>query len=181
MLISDRDGVLFDTCEANLASYSRAASLIGLKTDNWELEKAIHSGEGFLTFYNKAWPNISASQVVLLKESKQTLFIEYLSQIRLNFDFVEEYLVNAVAPYLVTRASYSSTKFLLDYFDLNFFGDRVVGGSQNLSKMEVFEKIYSKHDIPRISVYVVDDSQEIIEQSTKLGFSAIQYPHFCAL
>ena len=181
MLISDRDGVLFDTCEANLASYTRAANLIGLTTNNWELERAIHSGESLLTFSHKVWVGVSGTQLELVKESKQLLFNEYLSKIRLNSEFVEDYLIDAIDPYLVTRASYSSTKILLDHFDLHFFGDRVIGGSQSLGKLEIFEKLSDQHKIPRLSMTVVDDSQEIIEQSTKMGFLAIQYPHFCAL
>jgi phosphoglycolate phosphatase-like HAD superfamily hydrolase len=181
MLISDRDGVLFDTCEANLASYTRAANSIGLKTNDWELERAIHSGEGIFTFSKKVWVGASNTQLELIKESKQRLFVEYLSTIRLNFDFVEDFLVKAIDPYLVTRASYSSTKILLDYFDIHFFGDRVIGGSQIFSKIEIYGQISAKYDIPRLSVTVVDDCREIIEQSIKMGFMAIQYPHFCAL
>jgi hypothetical protein len=181
MLISEMDGVLFDTCKANLESYTRAAELMGLKTDSLKLETAIHSGESLYAFYPNVWKGITNSELDSMHKSKQSLFTKYVGNIRVNVEFVENYLVNAIDPYLVTRASLSSTKILLEHFNLRFFGNRVIGGDQGLNKIDVFKKLSDQHSLPRLGITVVDDSRHIVEQSKGAGFLAIQYPHFCSL
>jgi hypothetical protein len=181
MLISDRDGVLFDTCKVNFESYTRAAELMGLKTNSLELEAAIHSGEGLYAFHPKVWMGVANSDLDFLHKSKQLFFAEEIVKIRLNVEFVENHLVNAIDPYLVTRASLSSTKILLEHFSLQFFGDRVIGGGQGLNKVDIFKKLADQHSLPRLGITVVDDSRHIVEQSKAAGFLAIQYAHFCSL
>ena len=181
MLISDRDGVLFDTCQVNLESYTRAAESMGLKTNSLKLEVAIHSGEGLYAFYPKVWMGISNRDLDFLHKSKQLFFVEEIRKIRLNVEFVENYLVNAIDPHLVTRASLSSTKILLEHFNLQFFGDRVIGGDQGLNKVYIFKKLADQNILPRSRITVVDDSRHVVEQSKEAGFVAIQYPHFCSL
>ena len=181
MLISDRDGVLFDTCMVNLECYTRAADLMGLKTNSSELGAAIHSGEGLYAFYPKVWMGIASSDLDSLQKSKHLFFTEAIGRIRLNVEFVENYLISAIDPYLVTRASLASTKILLEHFDIQFFGDRVIGGDQGLNKVDVFKKLADQHILPRLEITVVDDSRHVVEQSKEAGFVAVQYPHFCSL
>jgi hypothetical protein len=69
----------------------------------------------------------------------------------------------------------------LEHFNIQFFGDRVIGGDQGLNKVDVFKKLADQHILPRLGITVVDDSRHVVEQSKEAGFVAIQYPHFCSL
>ena len=48
--------------------------LMGLKTNSWELEAAIHSGEGLYAFYPKVWMGIPNRDLDFLHKSKQLFF-----------------------------------------------------------------------------------------------------------
>ena len=180
MLISDRDGVLFDTCQANLESYCRAAELMGLATNTRELEAAIHSGEGISNFYRTVWGELSTAEFGLLRSTKSEYFIEEIASVRVNHDFIENFLEGEREPYLVTRASIASTRFLVNHFGLDFFGKRVISTSETASKIDIFSFICSSNNLDRSQVKVVDDSPHIVHASAEAGFQAIQYPHFCS-
>lgn len=180
MLISDRDGVLFDTCQANMESYTRAAELIGLATNSRELEVAIHSGEAISNFYRRVWGELSTEELCLLRSTKSEYFIESTASIRVNHHFIESFLVREKEPYLVTRASIASTKFLVNHFGLDFFGKRVISTLETDSKLDIFSFICSSHNLESSQVTIVDDSPEIVHASAEAGFRVIKYPHFCA-
>ena len=105
MLISDRDGVLLDTCKANLDSYTHTAETMGLATNIHELEIAIHSGEGIVDFSRRVWGELTTAELNLLRSTKSEYFIENITNVRVNHAFIENFLVNEKEPYLVTRAS----------------------------------------------------------------------------
>jgi|688.fasta_scaffold189351_3 beta-phosphoglucomutase-like phosphatase (HAD superfamily) len=179
MLISDRDGVLLDTCKANLDSYTKTAETMGLATNIQELEIAIHSGAGIVDFSRRVWGELTTAELNLLRSTKSEYFIENIANVRVNHDFIESFLVNEKEPYLVTRASVSSTKFLVDHFGLDFFGKRIISASESASKIDVFNLICANLSLDRSQVTIVDDSPQIISASTEAGFHTIQYPHFC--
>ena len=180
MLISDRDGVLFDTCKANFQSYLRASKALGLTTQEPELLNAIHSGEGLTDFFRTVWGELSTAELNLLRSTKSEYFNENIANVRINHDFIESFLVNERNPYLVTRASLASTEFLINHFGLDFFDNRVISASEYTSKVDVFTFICTSHNLDRARVKIVDDSPKIITASTEAGFFAIQYPHFCS-
>jgi phosphoglycolate phosphatase-like HAD superfamily hydrolase len=181
MLISDRDGVLFDTCRANLESYIEASKIIGLQTNINELAMSIHSGLGISSFFSSVWGALSESDLKILRETKIKLFLGHLSQVRLNLDFVDEFLAEEINPYLVTRASLSSSHILLDHFKIHHFGERVISVPESSSKLTVIENLSLELKISKSKFTVVDDSLEVIDQSNNLGCVAIHYPHFCDL
>ena len=179
MLISDRDGVLFDTCKANFESYFDASKALGFTVQESELLNAIHSGQGITDFSTRVWGELSTAELSLLRSTKSAYFIESISNIRVNHFFIEDFLSSERDPYLVTRASLASTKYLLDHFGLNFFGKRVISSSETASKIDVFNLICTNLSLDRSQVTIVDDSPQIISASAEAGFHTIQYPHFC--
>lgn len=179
MLISDRDGVLFDTCKANFESYFDASKALGFIVQEPELLDAIHSGQGITDFSTRVWGELSNAELGLLRATKSVYFIENISNIRVNHVFIEDFLSSELDPYLVTRASLASTNYLLDHFGLNFFGKRIISASESASKIDVFNLICTNLSIDRSEVTIIDDSPQIISASTEAGFHTIQYPHFC--
>jgi FMN phosphatase YigB (HAD superfamily) len=180
MLISDRDGVLFDTCNANFESYIRASKALCLTVQESQLLNAIHSGEAIVDFSVRVWGELSAAEFSLLRSTKSEYFIENIASVRVNHDFIESFLVSEKEPFLVTRASVASTRFLVNHFGLDFFGKRVISTSETASKIDIFSFICSSHNLDRSQVKVVDDSPQIVHASAEAGFQAIQYPHFCS-
>jgi beta-phosphoglucomutase-like phosphatase (HAD superfamily) len=180
MLISDRDGVLFDTCKANFASYLQASRDLGLPADELQLSNAIHSGDGISSFSKEVWGDLSAIQFKLLSEIKRNYFVKNISNVRINYGFIESFLVNEIGPYLVTKASAVSTYYLLNHFKLDIFFDRVISVSGNSSKLEVFNFLCRTHNLDTSRLKIFDDSPKIVHECIQAGFNAIQYPHFCS-
>ena len=179
MLISDRDGVLFDTCRANINSYLSAADNLKLKTNVSFLENAIHEGRALHDFYFQVWGALTESQLHFLSAEKATLFRGEIKLIKINQYFISEVLDNEKSPFLVTRASFASTLYLLDNFHVRNFGDRVVSVSSSERKSQVFTKISIDLGLHPGSIRIVDDSKDIVVESKKLGFETQHYPHFC--
>jgi hypothetical protein len=179
LLISDRDGVLFDTCIANVFSYTAAAKKMNLRTNLEFLELSVHEGKGFFEFYREVWGDLTEVEIHTLKSVKDSIFMAQHELIKVNVDFVENIVKVQKDPYLVTRASLSSTNFLLKEFRIDFFGDRVLSVKSPESKSKLFTKIATENNLHHSSITVVDDSNEIVLESRSLGFHAIHYPHFC--
>lgn len=179
LLISDRDGVLFDTCLANIFSYSNAAKEMNLRSNLELLELSVHEGKGFFEFYWEVWGDLTQVEIHALKSAKDSIFMRQHKLVKINADFVENVVKVQNAPYLVTRASLSSTNFLLKEFQIDSFGDRVLSVKSPDSKSKIFAKIATENNLQHSSVTVVDDSKEIVLESRSLGFNALHYPHFC--
>ena len=69
MYIIDRDGVLFDTCELNIKSYSEAADLLKLETNIVNLTNSIHAGDSYSRFCRNVWQDIDQNDVIKLSKS----------------------------------------------------------------------------------------------------------------
>lgn len=179
MLVSDRDGVLFDTCAANIESYRMASEKIGLQANIDELARSIHAGEGIDTFFVSVWGDISKNQLLDLRDAKSKLFIENIRRVRVNVGFIESFLLTESNPYLVTRASTASTYFLLNHFKINFFESRIISIPKGLSKVLVFEDLCAVHRLSHSELTIIDDSVDTVHESNVVGFLAFQYPHFC--
>ena len=181
MLISDRDGVLFDTCLANIESYKSASKALGLKCEKDELAKAIHAGAGIFDFRHKVWGELSQIQFETLRKKKSITFFENMKYVRVNHDFVSYFLENEIEPYLVTRASLNSTILLLSTFGINSFDERVKSVPPGVSKISIVNSMFSSLNIAKSQLTIIDDSDEVIADALRSGFVAVQYPHFCSL
>jgi hypothetical protein len=179
MLVSDRDGVLFDTCTANIESYKMASEKIGLQANIDELARSIHEGEGIETFFPSVWGDISKNQLVVLRDAKSKFFSENIRMVRVNVGFIESFLLAESNPYLVTRASTASTYFLLDHFKINFFESRIINIPKGLSKVPVFADLCAFHRLSHSELTIIDDSVDTVRESNVAGFLAFRYPHFC--
>jgi|LakMenEpi03Aug12_release.lakeMendotaPanAssembly.Ray.scaffolds.fasta_scaffold178890_2 hypothetical protein len=181
MLISDRDGVLFDTCSANIESYKSASKALGLKCEKDELARAIHAGTGIFDFRQKVWGELSEIQFETLRKKKSITFFENLKYVRVNRNFVSDFLEKEIEPYLVTRSSLNSTILLLATFGIDSFDERVRSVPSGVSKISIVNSMFSSLNIPKSQLTIVDDSEEVIADALRSGFVAVQYPHFCNL
>ena len=179
LLISDRDGVLFDTCHANIKSYLIAAANLKLKTNHFLLEKAVHEGEAFQNFYSPVWGTLNESQKQLLRSEKASVFEDEIQLVRINHHFISNVIENENFPFLVTRASLASTFYLLDKFQIRHFAGRVISVIASESKSEVFKKISTQLGVTPGEVTIVDDSRGVVLESKMMGFKTVLYPHFC--
>jgi hypothetical protein len=179
LLISDRDGVLLDTCRANINSYSRAAEKLKLHTSMPFLETAVHDGKAFIDFYFKVWGALTESQLQLLRAEKASVFEEEVKWVRVNHGFISTVIENEEFPFLVTRASLASTIYLLNRYQVNHFAERVVSVNALESKSQVFRRISRELGMGHQSITIIDDSEDVILESRELGFGTVHYPHFC--
>jgi hypothetical protein len=179
MLISDRDGVLFDTCRLNIESYLVAAEKFGLKTRLDLLSKNIHKGLPLNGFYGEVWGDLPQELLQRIRMEKNAVFARGYSSVRLNFDYVENFLRSDNSPFLVTRASIQSTTALLNHFKITFFENRVANVGSEQSKGSFFAEMARSYGFEAGLVTVVDDSLENIREADSLGFRTILYPHFC--
>ena len=179
MLISDRDGVLFDTCRANFQSYVASAQKFGIKTDFEALANAIHQGRSFQSFYLEVWGELSEKELKLMSSEKKSLFKESSSLVKVNSNFIELTLIGEKNPYLVTRASLPSTLYLLEVFQIGIFEHRVVSVPSGESKSARFGEIAKSLNLLPSEILVIDDSLDVAKESSLLGFNTIHYPHFC--
>jgi HAD superfamily hydrolase (TIGR01509 family) len=179
LLISDRDGVLFDTCRANIESYSCAAEKLKIKTNISILEKAVHEGRAFLDFCFEVWSDLTEGQSQILRIEKAAAFEMRSDLTRVNHDLVSNVIEKEKTPFLVTRASLASTLHLLNEYQLTHFGERVVSVSSSEKKSEIFKKLSIELGVKPQSILIVDDSKEVILESEALGFKTVLYPHFC--
>lgn len=179
VLISDRDGVLFDTCRANIQSYLSAAENLNLQTDLFALSRAVHDGEAFLNFYSKVWGEISDRTIQTLRIEKASFFSLNFQNVRVNTDFIESTLNHEVNPFLVTRASLESTYFLLDKFQITIFEERVISVHAGQTKPLIFSGIAKDLQLEPSQITIVDDSKDVALKSSLLGFRTIHFAHFC--
>jgi hypothetical protein len=179
LLISDRDGVLFDTCGANIKSYLGAAEKLKLQTNVTLLKDAVHEGRAFLDFYFQVWGALSEDQMQLLRDKKSVVFKDEIGLVRVNHEYISSVIENEVSPFLVTRASFASTLYLLDFFQLKHFAERVISVNASESKAQVFRRISIDLGVDPRSIQIVDDSRDVVVESKMLGFETMHYPHFC--
>lgn len=179
LLISDRDGVLFDTCGANIKSYLGAAENLKLQTNVTLLENAVHEGRAFLDFYFQVWGALTENQMQHLRVEKSAMFKDEIKLVRVNHEYISSVIDKEASPFLVTRASFASTLYLLDFFQLEHFAARVVSVNASESKSQVFKRISIDLGINPQSIHIVDDSRDVIVESRMLGFETMHYPHYC--
>lgn len=180
LLISDRDGVLFDTCRANIDSYLIAAKSFGISTDHSVLATAVHAGQGFDNFHLKVWGILPANLLSQIRVEKSSIFMSRIDLVRLNSEYLQNVLLKKNSPYLVTRASLASTQFLLDIFSIDIFEERVISVDLSESKFQIFSRIAQQSDYLHSDITIIDDSTEVILESSLAGFKVVQYPHFCS-
>lgn len=179
LLISDRDGVLFDTCRANVKTYLAAADKLNLKTNIPLLENAVHEGRAFFDFYFQVWGTLTEDQLQLLRARKSDFFKDEIALVKVNHKYISNVIKNEKSPFLVTRASLASTLYLLDFFQVGDFAERVVSVGASESKSQVFAKISMDLGLHPRNIQIVDDSHDVVVESKKLGFETVHYPHFC--
>jgi hypothetical protein len=179
--ILDRDGVLFDTCEANHASYMLAARALNLTTNVEELSRAIKSGSNLNDFYEMVWGGIPLDQLDLLRKRKIDFFAENLDRIRINHYWKNLIVCNPDTFYIATKASYDSTKHLLDSFLPEFIPHHVFSTQSDKLKDKTSIILYLSvtSGIPVENFTLHDDSIDTVDLLVNKGYSAILETHFC--
>ena len=183
MYIIDRDGVLFDTCELNIKSYSEAADLLKLKTNIVNLTNSIHAGDSYSRFCRNVWQDIDQNDVIKLSKIKQDVFRNNLGLAVLNVDFISRYLKDQRNLCLLTKASKHSTLILLNHFGVSVFGEDVYSTQdyEQNSKIIAINDLQTKRSLGNHEVTIIDDSVLLIEDLVSLGYDAIHYPHYCSM
>ena len=179
--VLDRDGVLFDTCEANHASYMLAARALNLTTNVEELSRAIKSGSNLNDFYEMVWGGIPLDHLDLLRKRKMDFFAGSLDRIRINHYWKNLIVRNPDIFYIATRASYDSTRHLLDAF-LPEFNPHHVFSTQSdklKDKTAIIRYLSVASGIPVESFTLHDDSIDTVNLLVNKGYSAILESHFC--
>jgi len=183
ILVLDRDGTLFDTCELNFRSYSNASENLKVKLNQNVLQESICKGESFSTFQLRVWGNVSSMEREALKSLKSEFFCRNLNLVRVNPELTTLIESNEDSVYMATRATLDSTKMLLDYFGVriqkdNIYSTQTFPGSNKVTIMQNILKIAG--GLPA-SIRLIDDSRESINEVSAAGFAAQLYPHYCSL
>ena len=179
--VLDRDGVLFDTCEANLSAYTEASRTLNLTTNLEELSRAIKSGSNLNDFYRMVWGGIPSDQLDLLRKRKIDFFAESLDRIRINHYWKNLIVCNPDIFYIATKASYDSTKHLLDSFLPDFNPHHVFSTQSDelKDKTAIIRYLSVASGIPVESFTLHDDSIDTVNLLVNKGYSAILEGHFC--
>ena len=182
ILVLDRDGTLFDTCELNFRSYSNASENLKVNLDENALQASICKGESFSTFQLKVWSKASSVEREALKSYKSEFFSRNLSLVRVNPELISLIESNGDSVYMATRATLESTNTLLEHFGVriqkdNVYSTQTYPGSDKVSIMQNILEIGG--GLPA-SIRLIDDSMESIKKVSAAGFSVQLYPHYCS-
>ena len=181
--VLDRDGVLLSTCGANLAAYSQASKIVGLRFDETALEESIHGGEAVSDFRVPVWGEISEKEFAQVKKEKVGVFTQLLPLVQINGIWVEEILNSPGDFYLATKASIESTHFLIQKLIPEFRTSHIFSTQdpQYSSKVEILESISEFQNASPCDLILYDDSPQTIQLVTGAGFQAELAPHFCGV
>ena len=182
ILVLDRDGTLFDTCELNFRSYSNASEDLKVNLDKKVLQESICGGESFSTFELRVWGKVSSVEREGLKSLKSQYFSRNLNLARVNPELTTLIESNGDSVYMATRATLDSTNMLVEHFGVriqkdNIYSTQTYPGSDKVLIMQNILKIGG--GLPA-SIRLIDDSRESIKEVSLAGFSVQLYPHYCS-
>lgn len=179
--VLDRDGVIVDSCAANLAAYSEASEKTGLGFDMVALEKSIHKGDSIEEFRERVWGKISDSSFRRLKSAKTACFPKFFSLIQVNPIWHQKIRISPKDFYIATKASIESSRFIIHALIPEFNTAHIFStqNSQFESKVEILKKVSQLNNISMDGLIFYDDSIQTIRLAKEAGFQAELVEHFC--
>jgi hypothetical protein len=179
--VLDRDGVLFDTCQANLFSYLSASATLQLDVNEERLQIAIRLGLSISEFHEQVWPEIRNGQYDEIIREKARVFRNSLHLVELNPFWSSRIVHSPDLFYIATKASLESTRFLLDEFLPNFHISNVYSVQQSnfTDKVAILKHIARENSSNEVEL--VDDSVETVRLVVEAGYEAQLSPHFCRI
>lgn len=169
LLISDFDGTLVDTFEANFRAYEKAFQRAGVSFSRQDYKRCF--GFRFDRFMDEM--NVTDKEVAAaIREAKAQFYPEFFNQIRVN-----EALVTLLSSFrsLGCKTAVASTArrrnlmnvleyaHLTDIFDLIMAGEDVLRGKPS---PEIYQKVMSALDVSPQETLIFEDSE--------VGFTAAQ-------
>jgi beta-phosphoglucomutase len=176
--ISDLDGTLCDTLEANLLSYEKAFSDAGLKFD--KKSYMLNFGLRFNDMVQKISPEATTEQKELIKKQKAIYYKENAGLVKPNINLIKVLKCakkSGIKIGIASTAREENAKEILsklqlfELFDDYIFGDDVINGKPD---SECYDKIIKKLNLKPEECLVFEDSEIGIIAAQKSGASVLR-------
>jgi len=165
LMLCDRDGTLFGTCAANVASY--AAALRELNHVMPEaMELMIHQGESWIEISKVIFPKFSVKEISYIAELKKKEFAQRLNLCNFNADLHKDYLAHKLWG-LVTNGTLESSVILLNYFGIKLGKERIFTPSKDIQP-KPFPDLYFE----AIRFFKLDKSVITVFEDSITGFKS---------
>ncbi len=174
----DFDGTLFDSAEANIASYAEAFQAEGLHFDESKYRHAF--GLRFPEMMDRLAPNTDESTRKRIKERKAEAYKENLSLVKPNERLISFLRLIRPSYYtaLVTTASRVNVENVLthydisaDLFDVIITGENVTHGKPH---MECYKKAIDAIDVDPSACVIFEDSDIGVEAAKAAGGEVVR-------
>lgn len=161
LIISDFDGTLIDTFQANFLAYKKAFNLSGIDLSYKQYQNCYGFRFDDFMFYLGVIDKELKEKIKLIKEN---IYPDYFYNLRLNttlINFLSVYKDSGKKIALASTASKINITNILDYFNLNSLFDMILVGEDVVRAKpdpEIFIKIMSTFNISCNNTLIFEDS-----------------------
>ena len=169
LVITDFDGTLVNTFEANLCAYQEAFASCGLQLDKVLYQRCF--GLRFEAFMEKS--GIAEPSVYhLIKEKKMQVYPHYFDKLKPNLvliNFLKSCKQSGIQTFIASTARKENLFNVLNYLEVTDFFDFILSGA-DVSRGKPAPDIYIK----ALEVAQVNASQALVFEDSEVGFRAAE-------